>query len=138
MGMDLVKAIKISASGMKAQGVRLRVISENVANSHSLAETPGGDPYRRKLVSFKEVLDRSIGATTVAVNRVEFDQSDFNKRYDPTHPAADGDGYVATPNVNGLIEMMDMREAQRSYTANLDMIEASRRMIERTIDLLRG
>jgi flagellar basal-body rod protein FlgC len=135
--MDLVKAIKISASGMKAQGTRLRVISENIANANSLAEVPGGDPYRRKLVSFKEVLDKSIGAETVAVNKIEFDQSDFNKRFDPTHPAADKDGYVSTPNVNGLIEMMDMREAQRSYTANLDMIETSKRMIERTIDLLR-
>jgi flagellar basal-body rod protein FlgC len=135
--MDLVKAIKISASGMKAQGVRLRVISENLANANSLAETPGGDPYRRKLVSFKEVLDKSMGAETVAVNKIEFDQSDFNKRYDPTHPAADKDGYVATPNVNSLIEMMDMREAQRSYSANLDMIDTSKRMIERTIDLLR-
>ena len=135
--MDLVKAIKISASGMKAQGVRLRVISENLANANSLAETPGGDPYRRKLVSFKEVLDKSMGAETVAVNKIEFDQSAFNKRYDPTHPAADKDGYVATPNVNSLIEMMDMREAQRSYGANLDMIDTSKRMIERTIDLLR-
>ena len=135
--MDLVKAIKISASGMKAQGVRLRVISENLANANSLAETPGGDPYRRKLVSFKEVLDKSMGAETVAVNKIEFDQSDFNKRYDPTHPAADKDGYVATPNVNSLIEMMDMREAQRSYSANLDMIDTSKRMIERTIDLIR-
>ena len=135
--MDLVKAIKISASGMKAQGVRLRVISENLANANSLAETPGGDPYRRKLVSFKEVLDKSLGAETVAVNRIEFDQSEFNKRYDPTHPAADKEGYVYTPNVNPLIEMMDMREAQRSYSANLDMIETSKRMIERTIDLMR-
>ena len=123
--MDLVKAIKISASGLKAQGVRLRVISENLANANSLAETPGGDPYRRKLVSFKEVLDKSMGAETVAVNKIEFDQSAFNKRYDPTHPAADKDGYVATPNVNSLIEMMDMREAQRSYSANLDMIDTS-------------
>ena len=136
--MDLIKAIKISASGMKAQGVRLRVISENIANSNSLAETPGGDPYRRKLVSFKEVLDKSMGANTVLVNKVEFDQSEFGKRYDPTHPAADKDGYVSTPNVNGLIEMMDMREAQRSYSANLDMIDASKHMIERTIDLLRN
>ena len=137
MGMDLIKAIKISASGMKAQGVRLRVISENIANSDSLAEVPGGDPYRRKLVSFKEVLNKSLGAETVAVDKIGYDESPFNKRYDPTHPAADKDGYVSTPNVNSLVEMMDMREAQRSYSANLDMIETSKRMIERTIDLLR-
>ena len=135
--MDLVKAIKISASGMKAQGIRLRVISENLANANSLAETPGGDPYRRKLVSFREVLDKSMKAHVVEVNRVEFDRSDFNKRFDPSNPAADKDGYVLAPNVNSLIEMMDMREAQRSYTANLDMIETSKRMIERTIDLMR-
>jgi flagellar basal-body rod protein FlgC len=135
--MDLVNAIKISASGMKAQGFRLRVISENLANVDSLGETPGSDPYRRKMVSFKEVLDRATGAETVAVDKVEFDESPFNKRFDPTHPAADKDGYVATPNVNSLIEMMDMREAQRSYSANLDMIETSKRMIERTIDLMR-
>jgi flagellar basal-body rod protein FlgC len=136
--MDLVKAIKISASGMKAQGVRLRVISENIANVNSLAETPGGDPYRRKLVTFKDALDKTMGARVVQVNKIDFDQSDFNKRYDPTHPAADQDGYVMTPNVNSLTEMMDMREAQRSYSANLDMIESSKRMIERTIDLLRA
>jgi flagellar basal-body rod protein FlgC len=136
--VDLVKAIKISASGMKAQGTRLRVISENIANANSLAETPGGEPYRRKLISFRDQLDRSMGASVVAVNKIEFDQSDFGRRYDPTHPAADKEGYVMTPNVNGLIEMMDLREAQRSYTANLDMIETSKRMIERTIDLLRG
>ena len=136
--MDLIKAIKISASGMKAQGVRLRVISENIANSNSLAETPGGAPYRRKLVSFKEQLDKSIGAQTVGVNKVEFDQSDFGKRYDPTHPAADKDGYVSTPNVNNLIEMMDMREAQRSYEANLNIISATRRMIQRTLDILKA
>ena len=135
--MDLVDAIKVSASGMKAQGVRLRVISENLANANSLAETPGGDPYRRKMVSFKEVLDKSMGARVVQVNKVDFDQSDFNKRYDPTHPAADKDGYVLTPNVNNLTEMMDMREAQRSYSANLDMLDSSKHMLERTIDLLR-
>jgi flagellar basal-body rod protein FlgC len=135
--VDLIKAIKISASGMKAQGTRLRVISENLANTNSLAETPGGEPYRRKLVSFKDMLDKSMGAHVVGVNKIEFDQSDFNRRFEPSHPAADKDGYVLTPNVNGLIEMMDMREAQRSYSANLDMIDSSKRMIERTIDLLR-
>jgi flagellar basal-body rod protein FlgC len=135
--MDLVKAIKISASGMKAQGTRLRVISENIANTNSLAETPGGDPYRRKLITFKDQLDKSLGAHTVRVNKIDFDQSEFGRRYDPTHPAADSEGYVKTPNVNGLIEMMDLREAQRSYTANLELLETSKRMIERTIDLLR-
>ena len=132
--MSLYGALYSGVSGLAANSRSLGVISENIANANSLAEAPGGDPYRRKLVSFKEVLDKSMGANTVAVNKVEFDQSDFGKRYDPTHPAADKDGYVSTPNVNSLIEMMDMREAQRSYSANLDMIDSSKRMIERTID----
>jgi flagellar basal-body rod protein FlgC len=135
--VDLINAIKISASGMKAQGTRLRVISENIANTNSLAETPGGDPYRRKLVTFQNVLDRELKADLVKVSRIGFDNSEFSKRFDPTHPAADAEGYVLTPNVNGLIEMMDMREAQRSYDANLNLVEASKRMIERTIDLMR-
>jgi flagellar basal-body rod protein FlgC len=135
--VDLVKAIKVSASGMKAQGTRLRVISENIANANSLAQTPGGDPYRRKIISFRDVLDRKLQANVVEVNRIDFDRGEFNKIYDPNNPAADRDGYVLTPNVNGLTEMMDMREAQRSYTANLDMVETSKRMIERTIDLMR-
>jgi flagellar basal-body rod protein FlgC len=135
--VDLINAIKISASGMKAQGTRLRVISENIANTNSLAETPGGEPYRRKLVTFQNVLDRELRADLVKVSRIGFDNSEFSKRFDPTHPAADAEGYVLTPNVNGLIEMMDMREAQRSYDANLNLVEASKRMIERTIDLMR-
>jgi len=135
--VDLIKAIQISASGMKAQGTRLRVVSENLANVNSLAETPGGEPYRRKTVAFKDVLDRGLQANLVEVGKIDFDKSDFNKRYDPTHPAANAEGYVLTPNVNSLIEMMDMREAQRSYDANLNMIESSKRMIERTIDLMR-
>jgi flagellar basal-body rod protein FlgC len=135
--VDLIKAIQISASGMKAQGTRLRVVSENLANVNSLAETPGGEPYRRKTVAFRDVLDRSLQANLVEVSKIDFDESDFNKRYDPTHPAANAEGYVLTPNVNSLIEMMDMREAQRSYDANLNMIETSKRMIERTIDLMR-
>jgi flagellar basal-body rod protein FlgC len=135
--VDLINAIKISASGMKAQGTRLRVISENIANTNSLAETPGGEPYRRKLVTFQNVLDRELKADLVKVSRIGFDGSPFSKRFDPTHPAADAEGYVLTPNVNGLIEMMDMREAQRSYDANLNLVEASKRMIERTIDLMR-
>ncbi len=136
--MDLIEAIKIAASGMKAQGTRLRVISENLANSDSTAETPGGDPYQRKTVSFREQLDRKTGSELVKVDRIGNDPSDFRRKYDPTHPAAGPDGYVLLPNVNPLIEMMDMREAQRSYTANLDMIENSKKMIERTIDLMRN
>ncbi len=136
--MDLIEAIKIAASGMKAQGTRLRVISENLANSDSTAETPGGAPYQRKTVSFRDQLDRKTGAALVQVERIGADNSAFRRKYDPTHPAAGPDGYVLLPNVNPLIEMMDMREAQRSYTANLDMIQNSKKMIQRTIDLMRN
>lgn len=135
--MDLVKAFKISAAGMKAQSTRLRVIAENMANANSLGDGDGTPPYRRKVITFRNVLDRALGAQTVRVGRIAEDKSDFPLRYDPHHPAADGDGYVKTPNVNSLMEMMDMREAQRSYSANLRLVDASKKMIQRTIDILR-
>ncbi len=134
---DLLKTLRISSAGMKAQGTRLRVISENIANADSLPQAPGGDPYRRKTITFKNELDRSTGLDMVRVKKVGSDQSEFQKRYDPGHPAADEDGYVLTPNVNTLIEMMDMREAQRSYEANLNVIKSSKEMLMSTIDLLR-
>ena len=136
--MDLLKALKVSAAGMKAQGVRLRVIAENIANSDSLAPEPGAEPYRRKVVTFKNVLDRTSGARQVEINKIVVDRSDFKKKYDPAHPSADADGYVLMPNVNTMVEMMDMREAQRSYSANLSVIEASKSMLMRTIDMLRA
>lgn len=135
--MDLVKSIKISAAGMQAQGTRLRVIAENLANADSLADRPGEQPYRRKLVTFKNVLDRQLQTNRVKIDKFLPDRSEFPKRYEPSHPAADADGYVETPNVKPLVEMMDMREAQRSYEANLSVIEVSKRMLMRTIDLLR-
>lgn len=134
--MDLVKTLQISAAGMKAQGQRLRVIGENLANASSSALDAGGEPYRRKLVSFKNTLDRALGVNTVEVARYSFDTSPFGKRYDPGHPAAGADGYVLLPNVNALIEMADMREAMRSYEANLSVIEASKSMLRKTIELL--
>lgn len=134
---DLMKTLRVSAAGMKAQGTRLRVISENIANADSLPTEPGRLPYRRKTVQFKDVLDRSIGLDTVRVKSISPDRSDFQKRFDPAHPAADADGYVLAPNVNTLIEMMDMREAERSYDANLNMIRASKAMLQSTIDVLR-
>ena len=134
---NLFKTMRISAAGMKAQGTRLRVISENVANADSLPQTPTDDPYRRKTVTFKNELDRSIGLETVRVDKIRPDRAEFEKRYDPNHPAADEDGYVRVPNVNQLIEMMDMREAQRSYEANMSVIESSKTMLQRTIDVLR-
>lgn len=134
---DLLKTFKISSAGLKAQGTRLRVVAENLANANSLPRAPGDQPYRRKIVTFRNELDRDLGLPTVRVDRIREDQSNFKKRFDPTHPAADDDGYVLMPNVSSLIETMDMREAQRSYEANLNVIRASKSMITTTIDILR-
>ena len=135
--MDLMESLMISAAGMRAQGQRLRVVAENLANADSVSEVPGGDPYRRKTISFKNQLDRELGLETVQVGKVGEDPSDFRMKYDPGNPAADAKGYVKLPNVNSLIEMSDMREAQRSYEANLKAIEVARNMLQRTIDLIR-
>jgi flagellar basal-body rod protein FlgC len=136
--MDLSTALQISASGMKAQGTRLRVIAENLANAQSIGEGPGDTPYRRQVVTFRDVFDRELGATRVEIGDVGLDPSTFPRRFEPSHPAADAEGYVTYPNVNSLIEMMDMREAQRSYEANMSVIESARSMLTRTIDLLRA
>jgi flagellar basal-body rod protein FlgC len=135
--MDLEKSLILSAAGMKAQGQRLRVISENLANAESAATVADGNPYRRKVVTFQNVLDRKLEMKLVGVDRVREDKTDFPLKYDPAHPGANKDGYVKMPNVNSLIELMDMREAQRSYEANLNMIEVSKSMLTRTLDLLR-
>lgn len=135
--MDLSKTLFIAASGMKAQGTRLRVLAENVANADSVAQRPGGEPYRRQLVTFENQLNKELGITEVKVADIEADRSEFGREYRPGHPAADEEGYVLTPNVNSLIEMSDMREAERSYEANLKVIESSRSMLMQTIDLLR-
>ncbi|ARJ68127.1 flagellar basal body rod protein FlgC [Magnetospirillum sp. ME-1] len=133
----LMNSSKIAQSGLKVQTQRLRVISENLANADSLAQTPEGLPYQRKTVTFKNELDREMGTKLVKVDKVRPDSAEFQRRYDPKHPAADRDGYVLAPNVNPLIEMMDMREAQRSYEANLQVIQTSRAMMDRTMDLLK-
>ena len=135
--MDLSKSLMISAAGMKAQSVRIRVISENLANADSLASSPTDTPYRRKVVSFSNELDRKLGMHEVKIDGVTFDRSEFGKRYQPGHPGADADGYVRTPNVEPLLEVMDMRQAQRSYDANLNAADTAKNMIMRTIDLLR-
>lgn len=135
--MDLMTSMNIAVSGLKAQGGRMRVIAENIANVNSTAKTPNGDPYQRKIVTFEQELDKELGAMIVKVGRPVRDTADFGMKFMPSHPAADENGYVKTPNVNGLIESMDMREAQRSYEANLSVIQTSRSMITRTIDLLR-
>jgi flagellar basal-body rod protein FlgC len=136
--MDLFKTLRISASGLKAESERMRVVAENLANADTISDKPGGEPYRRKLITFKNTLDRVLGASLVKVGGVVSDKSDFDKKYDPGNPAADAQGYVLTSNVKPLIEMMDMREAERSYEANLSVVDASRTMLLRTIDVLRG
>ena len=135
--MDLMKSIVLSASGMTAESERIKVIAENLANANSTATEPGGDPYRRKLVTFQNHLDRALGVEKVTVGRVTTDPSEFELRYDPGHPAADANGYVKLPNVNSLIEMADLREAQRSYEANLSAIDAAKNMLSQTVGLLK-
>ena len=135
--MQLADTMKIASAGMKAQGDRLRVVAENIANAEATGTTPGATPYRRKLVMFQNVLDKELGVPLVKVTQRGYDQSDFNKKYDPTHPAADAQGYVLYPNVNPIVEMMDMREARRGYEANLNIIEVSKSMLSRTLDLLK-
>ena len=136
--MDFLKSMQIAASGLRAQTGRMQVIAENVANADSTAQRPGGDPYRRKIPTFRSEVDRALEANTVTLGKVRPDPTDFRTKYEPGHPAADQNGYVKYPNVNSVIEMNDMREAQRSYEANLNVIGATRRMIQRTIDLLRA
>jgi len=136
--MDFMKTMSIAASGLKAQAGRMRIISENIANADSVPETPGSDPYRRKIPTFNTELDRTLNARTVSLGRVATDKSDFRLKYEPGHPSADENGNVKYPNVNSLVEMTDMREAQRSYEANINVISATRRMIQRTIDILKA
>jgi len=134
---DLSKALTISASGMDAQTTRLRVIAENLANQDTTGSTPGADPYRRKTISFATKMDNAIGVETVQVKQIGHDESDLPLRYDPANPAANAQGYVKLPNVNSFVEMMDMREAERSYNANLSVMQATRSMLNRTIEMLK-
>jgi flagellar basal-body rod protein FlgC len=136
--MDFLKSIAIAATGLRAQSGRMRVISENIANADSTAPRPGGDPYRRKISTFRSEMDRALSAQTVNLGRIAPDRTDFRSKFEPGHPAADAAGYVKYPNVDTMIEMTDMKEAQRSYEANLNVIGATRRMIMRTIDILRA
>lgn len=134
--MDLLDAMSQAAKGMKAQGARMKVISENVANADTTAKTPGADPYRRKVITFKNELNKVNRQQELVADKVVADKSDFIMKYEPGHPAADKQGFIKLPNVNPLIEMMDMREAQRSYEANIGVIDMSKGMLMRTIDLL--
>lgn len=127
----------IAVSGMKVQSERLRIISENLANAESVGIRPGEDPYRRQVVTFQNYVDKETGAEMVKVNKIVKDESPFEKKYAPNHPAADAQGYVSMPNVNPLIEMMDMKEAQRSYEANLSMVQTARDMNSKVLDILK-
>jgi len=134
----LVASMKVAASGLEAQSTRIRIVSENLANARSTGDTPGADPFRRKTVTFSAELDRATNASLVEVSRLGVDETDFQTEYDPGNPAADEKGFVKVPNVNMLVEMADMREANRSYEANLQSIKQSRDLISATIDLLRA
>ncbi len=137
MANNLIVSADIAVSGMKAQAERLRIISENMANADSIAGVPGEAPYRRQVVTFKNYVDRATGAHLVKVDKVVKDQSEFEKKYAPNHPGADAQGYVAMPNVNPLVEMMDMKEAQRTYEANMNVMRTAREMSSSVLDLLR-
>ncbi len=136
--MDFLKTMSIAASGLRAQAGRMRIISENIANADSTPTSPGANPYRRKVPVFVSEFDRTLDARMVELGRTRTDSSEFRLKYEPGHPSADRNGNVKYPNVNPLVEMTDMREAQRSYEANVNVIGATRRMIQRTLDILKA
>jgi flagellar basal-body rod protein FlgC len=136
--MDLSNSMLIAASGMRAQSTRMRTIAENIANANSTASTANGDPYRRKIATITSDFDKTLGAETVQAGKPVQDMSEFRTQYDPGNPAADKKGYVKLPNVNPLIEVMDMKDAQRSYEADLNVVDATKSMLSRTVDLLKN
>ena len=135
---DFVRSMGIATSGLRAQAGRMRVISENIANADSTAPTAGGNPYRRKVPTFSSALDRTLDAKVVTLGKIRPDQAAFRIKHEPSNPAADAAGNVKYPNVNSLVEMTDTRDAQPSYEANLNIISATRRMIQRTLDILKA
>jgi flagellar basal-body rod protein FlgC len=137
MAGDLNQALNVSATGMDVQTTRLRVIAENIANQDTTGSSPGSDPYRRKTITFESTMDRVAGVETVRVKNIGVDNGDLPLRYDPANPASNPQGYVKLPNVNSFIEVMDMREAERSYSANVSVMQATRSMLNKTIDLLK-
>jgi flagellar basal-body rod protein FlgC len=136
--MDLATSMMIAASGMRAQSSRMRTIAENLANANSTSPTPGGEPYRRKVATMNASFDRDLNATLVESGNAAPDMSEFRQQYDPGNPIADKQGYIKLPNVNPLVEIMDMREAQRSYEADLNVLDTTKSMLSRTVDLLRA
>jgi len=135
---DFLKSLNVAASGLDAQAARMRIIAENLANADSTGKTPGADPYRRRIPTFESFFNRDVDAQEVRMGKLMYDLSDFQERYEPGHPAADANGYVKYPNVNPLVEAMDMREAQRTYEANLNVITSTRQMVGQTLDILRA
>ena len=135
--MPVNDSLQIAEAGMRVQRERMRIIAENIANAESTASKPGGEPYRRKTITFQNVLDKQLGIETVKVGKIGVDKSPFEKKYDPSHPAADAQGYVKTPNVDLLIELADMREANRTYEANLQVAKQSADMLNQTVNLLK-
>ncbi|WP_237152571.1 flagellar basal body rod protein FlgC [Oryzibacter oryziterrae] len=136
--MDFLKTLMISSAGLKVQNGRMRIIAENLANSDSVAAGPGQDPYRRKIPTVTSSFDKELGAEVVRLGKVARDESDFESRYEPGNPAADGSGMVKYPNVQPLVEMVDMQSAQRTYEANLNVVSTTRSMLQRTVDILKG
>jgi flagellar basal-body rod protein FlgC len=134
--MDLGTSMLVAASGMRAQSSRMRTIAENIANANSTSPVPGGDPYRRKVATITSGFDEQLNATVVQAGKPLPDMSAFRSQFDPGNPLADKQGYLKLPNVNSLVEIMDMREAQSSYEANVNVLDASKTMMSRTIDLL--
>lgn len=137
MADSLSAAIKSAGAGLSAQSTRMQIISENLANANAIASRAGGDPYARKLVSFEAMLDEASGAETVTVGPISRDRAPFRTELDPGNPAADEKGIVKLPNVNPLVELADMREANRSYQANLQVVRQARDLISMTLDLLK-
>lgn len=136
--MDFFKSLTVAASGLRAQAGRMRVIAENIANADALPTQRGGEPYRRKVVTFEKSLDRAMDVDTVQLGRIRRDRSEFKQMYEPGHPMANAQGFIQKPNVDSLVETIDLREAQRSYEANLNVISTTRRMLARTLDILRA
>jgi flagellar basal-body rod protein FlgC len=133
----LMSAIDVSASALRAQSERLKIISQNIANEDSTGNGPGSTPYQRKTITFKRKLDRKTGSEIIKVDKYGTDPKEFKKKYDPSHPAADKDGYVLYPNVDKSIEFIDAKEAQRSFDANLNVIDISKSMMSKTLEILR-
>ncbi len=133
----LEAASKMAGAGLAVQSARLRVVSENLANAQSTGSVAGADPYARKTVTFESELDHALGVDLVQIKSVGTDRSPYRIEHDPGHPAADAKGFVKYPNVNILMEMADMREANRSYEANLQVFKQARDLAAMTIDLLK-